>query len=378
MARDTGNTRKGGGGDKKKRPIRKIMLGPFRGAFVHLMEPEMDDYGNEKYKIVALFPPGYDLKPLEDLVYEAFEEEFGKDEADWPSGKNDRLPQDVIFDCGDKRFAKYDGYKKGWRGVSMSTYDPPGIVDADCNEILNKREIYSGRWYRAQANVSAYDNRSKGVGVYINHAQALDHDEQLGGGRGRAEDEFDDWKGEIKEVGQDRGRDRDDRDRGRDRDDRDERRGRDREDEGRSRRSSRSEDREDDRRGSRDEGRSRGRGRDEDAQEEEDRGGRSRGHDRSEREERGSRRGDDRDEDRGRRSSRDRDEREDDRPRGRDRDEARETSRSRRDSRDDDGGREDDRRSSRRDRDDDRRPSRDRDDEDRGSRRSSRDDDEWN
>lgn len=296
MPRDRDDRRSGGKSKKSDNFTRTLIVGPFRMAFVSLLEPEEDDYGNERYKLTALFPPDYPKKKMqefEDALYEVFEHKFGTDEGDWPNGRNDVLPDQKLYDAGTK---KYAGFVKGWTACSMSSAEQPGIIDADKNEVMSKREIYAGRWARAQVTISAYDNKSKGIGVYLNHVQLLDHDEAFTG-RGSAEDVFD--KAEMTDR---RSKRRDD-DEDDDRDTRRSRRGRDRDEdeedsrEGRSRdrgRRNRDEDEED----TRSRGRDRGRGRERDEDEEDERESthkgssrpRSRDRDEDEEEDRGSRR----------------------------------------------------------------------------------------
>lgn len=294
-----GNTGRQG---KKDQLSIKVMLPPARMSFPWLFKPQDTD-GGPRYQANFLFPPDTDFRKFEDALNEVMTDFFGP-KADWPRGRNDRLPADVIRDATEK---DYEGYKKGWFFIKAASKDPVGIVDAQRNPVTNEREIYGGRWCRISVTVRAYDNKSKGVGVYLNSVQVLDHDEQFGG-RGPAKNDFEDWDGDPL-SNDDRGTgtgtsvsrddDRDDRDRGRD--DRDRRSSRDDDRSGRDR------DREDDRRDTR--GRDReDRGRDR----EDDRSSRrARDDDREERG--GSRRGDD-----DRRGSRDRDDRDrDDDRRGR-------------------------------------------------------------
>ena len=349
---DRGNSR--GGGRKKKEDLTiKVVLGPCRLSFPHLFTPQETDNG-DRYQANFLFPPNWtkqpDYKKFQDALYDVMEDMFGK-EDDWPRGRNDRGPKEVVRDADEK---DYEGYKKGWYFIKAASRDPVGIVDANREEVTNEREVYGGRWCRISVTVKAYDNKSRGVGVYLNSVQVLDHDEQFGG-RGPAKNDFEDWDGPSlsdDDRGTGRGHARDDRDRdddrrgsGRDRDDRNSGRGSDRDDRSRDRDDRGGRDRDRGRRSdSRDDDRSRSRDRD-DRSRDDDRGGR------------GSR--DTRDDDRG---GRDRD-----RDRGRDRDrDSRDDDRGGRD-RDDRGGRDRDDRGSRSD-DDDRRPSRSRDrgDDDRG------------
>lgn len=312
----------------KKRLVKTLIVGPFRMAFPALLSPEETDNG-ERYKCGMLFPPdSKSIHEIEDAMLECMEDEFGpEDKGGWPDGKKDTLPEDKFWDAGRKEGKPgYNGFKKDWWFLSASSQDAPGVIDIDKNEVMSKREVYGGRWARAQIAVTAFDNNSKGVTAYLNHVQLLEHDEAFSG-RGDASSAFaDDYK--LTDKGSKRGsRDEDD----------------DRRDRGRDRSESRDRDEDGDRtaRGSRD------RDRDEDAPRG-DREGRSRARDTE-------------GEDRPRRDRAVRDEREDDRPRrtaDRDADEPRRS--GRRDDRDDD--------------------TRGRGRDDRGTRRSrdADDDDQWN
>jgi hypothetical protein len=291
---------------KNERLSIKVLLPPCRMSFPWLFKPQETDNG-DKFQLNMLFPPKTDFKKFEDALYDVMEDMFGKDSKKWPRGGTNRGPDQVIRDATEK---DYEGYKPGWFFVKASSKDPVGIVDARREQVTNEREVYGGRWCRCSVTVVAYDNKSKGVGVYLNSVQLLDHDEQFGG-RGPAKNDFEDWD-ETERLSDDergtgtgtsvrdaRGRDdaEDDRDRGRDRD--------------RGTRSSRDEPEDNPR--SRDRGREDTRDRDRDAPADTDRTRRSR----EPEDDRGSRRRDDDVRGSGGRDSRDRD---DDRGRGRDRD----------------------------------------------------------
>jgi hypothetical protein len=221
------------GGKPKKKSI-TMVVGPFRMAFPALLEAEETDSG-DRFKVTALFPPDYNLNPIWDAMEEVMTDAFGP-EADWPSGRNDVQPEDKLYKA--EKNEKWNGFKKGWWAMSMSSTEAPGLVDADKNEVMSKREVYGGRWARAQVNITTYDNKSKGVGVYLNHVQLLDHDEAFSG-RGNAADAFDKYELKDRRSGDER-EERGSRDRG----DRSERGSRDRETErGTERRGDRSDDR---------------------------------------------------------------------------------------------------------------------------------------
>jgi len=337
-------TRSSSSEKKQKRKTIVFNTDPFRMAFPALFEPEEDDNGTEKYKLAMLFPPDSpSIDKIMDAMDDVMEDAFGP-EADWPSGKKDILPEDKFFDAGKKT---YQGYKKGWMVLSASSTEPPGIIDANKNDVLSKREVYGGRWARAQIAITTFDNKAKGVTAYLNHVQLLDNDEAFNG-KGSATDAFD--KYELKDRGRSRDRDED----AEENDSRGSRRTRSRDDRnsddddrgGRFRRS-----RDDDREDEKDTRSGRGRSRSRDAEDEDEKPRtRSRGRDDDDADEkpRSRSRGEDEEDERGSRRSRPRDEDEDERG-----------SRSRSRSRDDDDG--------------ERKPSGNRG---RASRKD--DDDEWN
>ena len=66
----------------------------------------------------------------------------------------------------------------------------PGIVDANCNPILERSEVYSGVYGRASISFYAFNsNGNKGIACGLNNLQKLRDGEPLGG-RTRAEDDF--------------------------------------------------------------------------------------------------------------------------------------------------------------------------------------------
>jgi hypothetical protein len=185
MARDS--DRKGSGRKKDKLTV-TMVTPPFRMAFPALFTPEETDNG-ERYKVTALFPPDANLKKLKSALNECMVDAFGEPD-DWPTGRNDVHPDDKLYDAGTK---EYNGFKKGWTALSIASTDAPGIVDADGEEVLNKREVYGGRWARAHVAVTSYDNKSKGVTVYLNHVQLLEHDTPFSG-KGDAKSAFDKYE----------------------------------------------------------------------------------------------------------------------------------------------------------------------------------------
>ena len=66
----------------------------------------------------------------------------------------------------------------------------PGVVDADCNPILTRSEVYSGVYGRASISFYAFNsNGNRGIACGLNNLQKIRDGEPLGG-RASAESDF--------------------------------------------------------------------------------------------------------------------------------------------------------------------------------------------
>ena len=74
--------------------------------------------------------------------------------------------------------------------INANSATAPGIVDADCNPILTRSDVYSGVYGRASINFYAFNsNGNKGIACGLNNLQKIRDGEPLGG-KSRAEDDF--------------------------------------------------------------------------------------------------------------------------------------------------------------------------------------------
>jgi hypothetical protein len=191
-------------------PVVKIISPPLRLSYPKIFDPVQNDQGKDVWETDAFVPPNRDgkkfLKDLEDALFQVMEEYFGP-EDEWPNGKKDGHPDEKIKWL--KADDLPDALNEDWAKITARSYSQVGIVDADKNDVLNKREAYGGRWARLSLSVTVYDNKSKGPTIYLNNVQLLDNDESFGG-RPAAERDFDTWDGEeLAPGGRDRGRSRD-------------------------------------------------------------------------------------------------------------------------------------------------------------------------
>lgn len=74
--------------------------------------------------------------------------------------------------------------------INANSATAPGIVDADCNPILERSEVYSGVYGRASINLYAFNsNGNRGIACGLNNLQKISNGEPLGG-KSRAEEDF--------------------------------------------------------------------------------------------------------------------------------------------------------------------------------------------
>ena len=85
---------------------------------------------------------------------------------------------------------KYPEYK-GHYFINANTYNRPGVVDAQKNDIIDKSELYSGCYGRVSVIPAAYNvDGNKGIKFYLNNVQKLSDGEPLGGNVSNASDDF--------------------------------------------------------------------------------------------------------------------------------------------------------------------------------------------
>ena len=85
---------------------------------------------------------------------------------------------------------KYPEYK-GHYFINANTYNRPGVVDAQKNDIIDKSELYSGCYGRVSILPAAYNvDGNKGIKFYLNNVQKLSDGEPLGGNVSNASDDF--------------------------------------------------------------------------------------------------------------------------------------------------------------------------------------------
>ncbi|HHT14504.1 MAG TPA: DUF2815 family protein [Clostridiales bacterium] len=169
----------------------KVITGPStRWSYANVWEAKSINGGTPKYS-VSLIIPKTDTVTIEKInraIKAAYEDGQSK-----LRGNSKFVPA-----LGDLKTPLRDGDKErngdpayaGCMFINANATTAPGIVDADCNPILNRSEVYSGVYGRASISLYAFNsNGNKGIACGLNNLQKLRDGEPLGS-RARAEDDF--------------------------------------------------------------------------------------------------------------------------------------------------------------------------------------------
>ena len=167
-----------------------------RWSYANVWEPKSINGGTPKYS-VSLIIPKSDTKTVEKIraaIKAAYEEGESKLKGNGrvvPALEAIKTP----LRDGDLERPGDDAYKDNFF-VNANSATKPGIVDADCQHILERSEVYSGVYGRASINFYAFNVSSKGIAAGLNNLQKLEDGEMLAGGS-TAEEDFggeNEWK----------------------------------------------------------------------------------------------------------------------------------------------------------------------------------------
>ncbi|SFJ68956.1 ssDNA-binding protein [Methylobacterium brachiatum] len=179
-----------------------IITPKFRASFVWVFKPKADKRDplkKPKYSVLMLFPKGTDLSALKAAAKAAAIQKWGSDadaKLKHPKFKSPFKDQATLVDGEGKPYA---GVMEGGVAVEAWSYTAPGLAGPKLDPSTGKVEIltaetdfYSGAWARAKIRPYAWTNDLGGIGLSFDlvNLQKLADDDRLGGGRTRAEDDF--------------------------------------------------------------------------------------------------------------------------------------------------------------------------------------------
>lgn len=168
-----------------------IITAEGRMCYVAFFEPSLPqgetDKDKAKYQGTLAFPKGTDLALLAKAVEDCAVDKFGVDYK-----KKERVKKPFLKVVDHPKMGLDPDLFEVF--IRCSSKDRPQVVDATMKAITEDRarEVYSGRWGRYSVRPYAYDHKTggKGVSFGLQNVQVLRDDESLGGGRSRAEDDF--------------------------------------------------------------------------------------------------------------------------------------------------------------------------------------------
>lgn len=158
-------------------------------SYLNVNEPKAPmGGGTPKYSVSLLIPKSdkatYDK--IQAATKAAYEEGQGKLRG---TGKSVPKLEDLKLPLRDGDKKDDPNYKGCWY-INANSTTKPGVVDADCNPILDTSELYSGIIGRASINLYAFNsNGNRGIAAGLNNLQKLEDGTPLGG-HTRPEDDF--------------------------------------------------------------------------------------------------------------------------------------------------------------------------------------------
>lgn len=163
-----------------------------RFSYANLLTPKSPVEGAEPVYSVSLIiskDDTFTLDKIKNAIQAAYDEGSNKLKGNGKTVPPLASLRTVLRD-GDVDKAGDEAYKNSYF-INAKSKTKPGIVDANCNPIINpEEEIYSGMYGRASITFYAYNTgMSKGIACGLNNIQKIADGDRLGG-RASAEDDF--------------------------------------------------------------------------------------------------------------------------------------------------------------------------------------------
>lgn len=177
-----------------------VVTGKVRLSYEHILKPYKGENAGPddapKYSATVLVPKTDTATMAKINAGIAAAKKRGLETKKYKDGTPvDKLPT-PIWDGDGYRADGYTPFGEECRGMWVFTASSPqdrrpGVVDANCQPILDPTEIYSGIWGRVGVDFFPYNFAGKqGVGCSLCNVQKLADGEPLGAQRPSAEDDF--------------------------------------------------------------------------------------------------------------------------------------------------------------------------------------------
>ena len=153
----------------------KVVTGPCVFSYLNCWEPKAAQDGGKPKFSVSLIIPKSDTKTYEKIqaaIQAAYQEGQGKLKGNGKSVPPLSSLRTPLRD-GDVDRPDDEAYRNAWF-INANSDSAPGVVDAECQPIMNRSEMYSGVKGRASISFYAYNvNGNRGVACGLNNLQKL-------------------------------------------------------------------------------------------------------------------------------------------------------------------------------------------------------------
>lgn len=175
---------------KKENPLRVVTGPETRWSYANVWEPKAINGGTPKFS-VSLIIPKSDTKTV-DAIKAAIEAAYLEGQTKL-KGNGKIVPPLVALKKplrdGDEERPDDEAYANSYF-INANNTSAPGVVDKNCNPILDRSEVYSGVYGRAAISFYAFNsNGNKGIACSLDNLQKIKDGEHLGG-KPSAEDDF--------------------------------------------------------------------------------------------------------------------------------------------------------------------------------------------
>ena len=174
---------------KPENPCKVITGKDTRVCYPHVWEPFGTNGDKPKYSLCAVIPKTDTetvarIRKATEAAYRAGESALKGSGKTVPPLSAIRVPlRDGDLERPD------DPTFAGMWFINAKSDHAPGIVDADCNPILDRNEIYPGCYCRVSLNLYAYSfNGNRGIACGLNNLQKTRDGEHLGSRSSALED----------------------------------------------------------------------------------------------------------------------------------------------------------------------------------------------
>lgn len=171
-------------------PLKVITGINTRWSYANVWEPKSIQGSTPKCSVSLIIPKDdvETVKKIEEAIKAAYAEGSNKLKGNGKSVPALSAIKTPLRD-GDTERPDDEAYANSYF-VNANSANPPGIVDADCQPIIERSEVYSGVYGRASISFYAYNkNGNRGIACGLNNLQKIRDGEPLGG-RASAESDF--------------------------------------------------------------------------------------------------------------------------------------------------------------------------------------------